>query len=66
MPGRNGRELSSQLRKLRPEIKTLFMSGYTSNVIAHRGILEKDVDFLQKPVTMAEISVKVRAMLDMG
>ncbi len=64
MPGMNGRGLSNRLRELRPEIKTLFMSGYTANVIAHQGILDEGIDFLQKPVTMAALSVKVRAMLD--
>ncbi len=64
MPGMSGRDLSDRLRQMRPEIKTLFISGYTANAIAHQGVLDKGIAFLQKPVTMAELSVKVRSMLD--
>lgn len=66
LPGMNGRELSNRLRKRRPDVKTLFMSGYTANVIVHEGILDDGTDFLQKPVSMAALSVKVRSMLDAG
>jgi YesN/AraC family two-component response regulator len=64
MPGMNGRELADQLRVLNPDIKTLFMSGYTANVIAHRGVLEEGVNFIQKPFSKKDLAVKVREILD--
>ncbi len=64
MPDMNGRELADRLQSLYPEIQTLFMSGYTANVIAHRGVLDEGVDFLQKPFSQQELAVKVREALD--
>ena len=64
MPDMNGKELSIQLLSLKPQMKVLFMSGYTSNVIAHRGILDEDVLFVQKPFTIEAIAAKVREALD--
>jgi PAS domain S-box-containing protein len=63
MPEMNGRDLAKQLLSLRPNIKVLFMSGYTANVIAHRGVLEQGVHFIQKPFSIEELSVKVREVL---
>ena len=63
MPEMNGKDLSIELSSLRPGLKTLFMSGYTANVIAHHGILDKGVNFLQKPFSMKEISARVRQAL---
>ncbi|MFH2067415.1 MAG: response regulator [Pseudomonadota bacterium] len=65
MPGMNGRDLAGQIRKVRPEIKCLFMSGYTADVIAHHGILEAEVQFIQKPFSSRDMAIKVRAVLDM-
>ena len=53
MPEMNGRELSDQLNEQRQDLKTLFMSGYTANVIAHRGVLEEGVHFIAKPLSIA-------------
>jgi two-component system, cell cycle sensor histidine kinase and response regulator CckA len=64
MPGMNGRELSDQLNDLYPNIKTLFISGYTANVIAHHGVLDKDVSFIQKPFSKKELAVKIRKVLN--
>jgi two-component system, cell cycle sensor histidine kinase and response regulator CckA len=64
MPGMNGRELSDQLNDLYPNIKTLFMSGYTADVIAHHGVLDKDVSFIQKPFSKKELAVKIRKVLN--
>jgi two-component system cell cycle sensor histidine kinase/response regulator CckA len=64
MPHMNGRELSEQLQALYPDLKTLFMSGYTSNVIAHRGVLEAGVHFISKPFSKKDMAVKVREALD--
>jgi CheY-like chemotaxis protein len=60
MPGMNGRELWKTVKSLRPGIGVLFMSGYTPNVITHRGILEDGVHFLQKPFTGRALAQKVR------
>ncbi|BDD87873.1 PAS domain S-box protein [Desulfofustis limnaeus] len=63
MPEMNGRELADQLCSLFPDMKTLFMSGYTANVIARQGVLEEGVNFIQKPFSIQELSVKVRSAL---
>ncbi len=64
MPGMNGRDLAEQLHNLYPNIKVLFMSGYTADVIAHRGVLEEGVNFIQKPFSRKDLAVKVREILD--
>ncbi|MFC1495075.1 PAS domain S-box protein [Thermodesulfobacteriota bacterium] len=64
MPEMNGRELSEQLRTSYSNLKTLFMSGYTANVIAHRGVLEDGVCFMPKPFSKKDLAVKVREALD--
>jgi response regulator RpfG family c-di-GMP phosphodiesterase len=63
MPEMNGRVLADQLRTLHPDIKTLFMSGYTASLIAHHGVLDKGVNFIQKPFTTRIIATKVREVL---
>jgi FixJ family two-component response regulator len=60
MPGMNGRELSEALKKRHPKLKTLFMSGYTADVIAHRGVLWKGINFIQKPFSKHDLSLKIR------
>lgn len=64
MPEMNGRDLTQNLLPLYPNIKRLFMSGYTADVIAHHGVLETGVCFLQKPFTINQMAVKVREALD--
>ena len=64
MPEMNGRELSRKLLALYPEIKCLFTSGYTADIISHHGILEEGVNFIQKPLTMKALREKVREVLD--
>jgi PAS domain S-box-containing protein len=66
MPEMNGRDLSRQITDLYPDIRLLFMSGYTANVIAHQGVLDDGVAFIQKPFSMADITEKVRELLDTG
>jgi CheY-like chemotaxis protein len=63
MPGMNGRELSDRLLRLYPDIKCLFMSGYTANVIAHHGVLEQGVHFINKPFSRQDLSRQVREVL---
>lgn len=64
MPEMNGRDLLKHLKQSVPELKCLFMSGYTANVIAHHGVLDDDVDFIQKPFTTNGLAAKVRSILD--
>jgi len=66
MPEMNGRDLAERLQMLCPMLKCLFMSGYTANVIAHHGVLDKGVHFIQKPVSRTELAAKVRSILDEG
>jgi FixJ family two-component response regulator len=64
MPGMHGRDLASAIRGQHPTIKCLFMSGYTADVIAHHGVLQDDVQFIQKPFSSVGLLNKVRAALD--
>ncbi len=63
MPEMNGRDLADRVRKLYPDIRVLYMSGYTANVIAHHGILERGVLFMQKPFTNRDLADRVREAL---
>lgn len=60
MPEMNGWDLAERLQSRYPSMKILFMSGYTANVIVHRGVLDKGVNFIQKPFSMKDLAVKVR------
>ncbi len=64
LPGMNGRVLAESVRARRPDIKVLFCSGYTENVIAHHGVLEEGIDFIGKPYSPLQLAKKVRAVLD--
>ena len=64
LPDMNGRDLAGKIKASRPAMQCLFMSGYTANVIAHRGILDRGVQFLPKPFSERELSIKVRNALD--
>ena len=64
MPGMNGKELMERIEKLKPGIKILFMSGYTADIIAKRGVLSKGINFIQKPFLPKSLGMKVREALD--
>jgi DNA-binding response OmpR family regulator len=64
MPGMNGRDLAQRVRALRPGLRCLYMSGYTSDIIADHGVLAEGMTFVQKPFNGLELLAKVRAALD--
>ena len=64
MPSMNGRELARTLRKQYPNMRVLYTSGYTENVIAHHGVLDEGLDFIGKPYTPHALALKVREVLD--
>ena len=66
MPGMSGKELADKLERMRPGIRVLFMSGYTSNVIVHRGVLEEGVNFIPKPFSIEELCRKVGELIGNG
>jgi PAS domain S-box-containing protein len=63
MPQMSGKELRDKLTVLRPELKILFMSGYTSNIIAQHGVLEECTQFIQKPFSIHLLAEKVKQMI---
>jgi len=64
MPGMSGRELAERLVSERPNMKVLYMSGYTDDAVVHRGVQVADTAFLQKPFTLTDLAGKVREVLD--
>lgn len=64
MPGMDGRQLSERLAATRPGMKCLFMSGYTADVISHRGVLDQGIPFLEKPFSRDELVRRVREALE--
>lgn len=64
MPEMNGRELAEQLKSICPDLKCMFMSGYTANAIAHHGVLDEGVHFIQKPFSQMDIAQTVRKVLN--
>lgn len=64
MPEMNGRELLEQLQQTRPDMRCLFMSGYTSDIVANQGVIERGERFLQKPFSLGSLVAKVREALD--
>jgi FixJ family two-component response regulator len=66
MPGMNGAELRNRVVAARPGIKVLFMSGYTSDAIVQREVLDDGIEFIQKPFSVPAFARKIRDVLDGG
>lgn len=64
MPGMTGRELADLATKLRPELKVLYMTGYSRNAITHHSRLDPRLDVLNKPITQSELATRIRDLLD--
>ena len=64
MPGATGRKLAEDAQRRQPDLKVLFMTGYSRNAIVHQGRLDPGVDLIQKPLTSDELAVMVRKVLD--
>ena len=63
MPGMNGRELAGRMTGSSPDIKVIYMSGYTNNAVIHHGLLDPGIVFLQKPVDAITLLDKIREIL---
>jgi two-component system, cell cycle sensor histidine kinase and response regulator CckA len=66
MPGMSGRQLAEKIQSSRPEVRVVYMTGYTDDMVAEHKVLEPGVQLLQKPFTKVELGLKVRATLDEG
>jgi DNA-binding response OmpR family regulator len=64
MPKKNGKEVYEEAQRIRPGVKTLFISGYTADIVKRKGITEDGLHFLSKPATPEELLKKVRDVLD--
>jgi PAS domain S-box-containing protein len=64
MPGMNGRELGRKAQELRPDLRVLYMTGYSRNAVVHHGRLDQGVELLQKPITQTHLAARVRDLLD--
>jgi len=64
MPAMNGKDLQEQIKREHPHMKTLFMSGYTADIIVERGVICDDVEFIQKPFKLESLVARVREVLD--
>jgi DNA-binding response OmpR family regulator len=64
MPRKNGKAVFDEVRKARPDMKALFISGYTADMIQKKGVLEEGLHFVPKPVSLKVLLKKVREVLD--
>jgi two-component system cell cycle sensor histidine kinase/response regulator CckA len=64
MPIKNGKEVYEEIRKVRPDVKAVFASGYTADILHRKGIPEEDQNFIAKPLSPTELLRKVRETLD--
>ncbi len=66
MPGMNGKEAYEEIRKMKPDIKALFMTGHTCDVVYESGILDSDAEIITKPFTPEELIRRVRSCMGEG
>ncbi len=64
LPGKIGSVSAKRLGAIKPLMKCLFMSGYTADIIAHQGVLDEGVKFIQKPFSMHDLAVRIRETLE--
>ncbi len=64
MPRKNGKKVYSEIKEIKPDIKALFLSGYSANLVHRKGVLEEDLNFIFKPVSVNDLLINVREILD--
>ncbi len=64
MPKKSGRETLEEIKKIKPAIKAIFMSGYTADVIEQKDLMDEGKNFLSKPASMVDLAGKIRAVLE--
>jgi signal transduction histidine kinase len=64
LPGQNGRQLADTLKRARPNLKVLLMTGYSHNTVVHQGRLDAGIDLIQKPLTRAALAARIRGLID--
>jgi DNA-binding response OmpR family regulator len=64
MPKKNGKEVYKEIKKVKPDIKVIFVSGYSADIINKKGILEVGMNFISKPVSPDDLLIKIRDVLD--
>ncbi len=66
MPGMSGRVLVERMRKTHPGIRVVYMSGYTDDTVLRNGVLDSDIDFLEKPFSVSALAAKLKSALSKG
>ena len=64
MPKKNGKEVYDEIKKVKPDIKVVFVSGYSADIIHKKGIMEEGMEFISKPISPGDFLAKVRDVLD--
>jgi two-component SAPR family response regulator len=64
MPGMTGRELAKKVSQFRPQLRVIYMTGYSRNAVTHHGRLDPKLEVLQKPITQSDFAIRIREALD--